>query len=75
MARMTPLNFQKEHSMNKDQVKGTVKDFAGKVQQETGKLLGSESQQIKGLGKQLEGKAQKIVGDVKQVVKNQVHGA
>ena len=56
--------------MNKDQVKGTAKDTAGKVQQEVGELTGSEEQQIKGLAKQGEGKAQKGVGDAKEAVKD-----
>ena len=56
--------------MNKDQVKGTAKDAAGKVQQEVGELTGSEEQQIKGLAKQGEGKAQKGVGDAKEAVKD-----
>ena len=38
--------------MNKDQAKGTVKDIAGKVQQEAGKLTGNREQQAKGLQKQ-----------------------
>ena len=37
--------------MNKDQVKGVIKEAAGKVQQKTGKLLGSADQQAKGLAK------------------------
>ena len=56
--------------MNKDQVKGAVKDVAGKVQQKTGEAIGSTSQQAKGLAKQGEGKVQKNVGDVKEVLKN-----
>jgi len=52
--------------MNKDQVKGTAKDIAGKVQEEAGKVVGSKEQQIKGLSKQISGKLQKGVGDVKQ---------
>ena len=54
--------------MNKDQVKGTAKDIAGKVQEQTGKLLGSKEQQIKGLSKQISGQAQKGVGDVKEAI-------
>jgi uncharacterized protein YjbJ (UPF0337 family) len=54
--------------MNKDQVKGSVKDIAGKVQQKTGELTGSESQQIKGVKNQVEGKVQKGVGDVKESI-------
>ena len=56
--------------MNKDQVKGAVKNVAGKVQEEVGKLAGSKEQQIKGLDKQIAGKAEKTYGDAKEVVKN-----
>lgn len=45
--------------MNKNQVKGTVKDIAGKVQEEVGKLTGNQEQQVKGLNKQITGKAEK----------------
>lgn len=58
--------------MNKDQIKGTAKDIAGKVQQEVGELTGSEEQQVKGLAKQGEGKVQKGVGDAKEAVKDAV---
>jgi uncharacterized protein YjbJ (UPF0337 family) len=51
--------------MNKDQIKGTAKEIAGKVQQEVGKLSGSQKQQAKGISRQISGKAQKVVGDVK----------
>ena len=56
--------------MNKDQVKGAVKDAVGKVQQKTGEAIGSTEQEAKGLAKQVEGKTQKAVGDVKEAVKN-----
>ena len=56
--------------MNKNQVKGTVKDIAGKAQEGAGKLVGSKDQQAKGLLKQAEGKAEKKLGDVKEVVKD-----
>ncbi|EIK47062.1 CsbD family protein [Cellvibrio sp. BR] len=52
--------------MNKDQVKGTVKQAAGKVQQKTGEVIGSEKQQVKGAIKQVEGKVQKGIGDLKE---------
>jgi uncharacterized protein YjbJ (UPF0337 family) len=52
--------------MNKDQVKGVAKDVVGKVQEQTGKLVGSKEQQVKGLSKQISGKVQKGVGDVKE---------
>ena len=56
--------------MNKDQVKGTVKDVAGKVQSKTGEMKGSTEQQIKGMAKQAEGKTQKKLGDAKEIVKD-----
>lgn len=54
--------------MNRDQVKGRVKEGAGKVQEEVGKATGNLSQQAKGLLKQGEGKVQKTVGDVRNDV-------
>ena len=56
--------------MNKDQVKGSIKDVAGKVQEKTGAVIGSTDQQVKGIAKQVEGKTQKAVGDVKEVLKD-----
>ena len=56
--------------MNKDQVKGAVKDVAGKAQEKVGQATGSTHQQAKGLEKQVEGKAQKAVGDGKEAVRN-----
>ena len=56
--------------MNKDQVKGAVKDAAGKVQEKTGDLVGSHKQEAKGLAKQAEGKTQKAVGDAKEAIKD-----
>ena len=41
--------------MNKDQIKGTLKDAAGKLQEATGKVIDSPDQQRKGLRKQVEG--------------------
>ena len=60
--------------MNKDQVKGVAKEIAGKVQEQTGKLVGSRKQQMKGLSKQISGKVQKGVGDLKQSVRNYSRG-
>lgn len=56
--------------MNKDQVKGTIKDAAGKVQEITGKAIGNDTQRLQGLKRQAEGKTQKAAGDVKQLVKD-----
>ena len=54
--------------MNRDQVKGTAKDVAGKVQRKVGEMTGNERQQAKGAAKQVEGKVQKGVGNVEQAL-------
>ena len=56
--------------MNKDQVQGTLKDAAGKVQETTGKVFGSNEQQLKGMKKQVDGQVQKTVGDIREVAKD-----
>jgi len=56
--------------MNKDQVKGSVKEAAGKVQQKTGQILGNSKQEAKGLATKLQGKAQTKVGDAKEALKD-----
>lgn len=54
--------------MNTDQIKGTLKEAAGKVQQKAGELIDSPEQQAKGVAKQVEGATQKKVGDVKEAI-------
>lgn len=56
--------------MNKNQVKGTLKNAAGKVQEAAGKAVGSLEQRLKGIKKQAAGQAQRAFGDVKEVVKD-----
>ena len=56
--------------MNKDQVKGAVKDLRGKVEEETGKLVGNDKQRAKGLKHQAEGKVQEHIGDLKEAIKD-----
>jgi uncharacterized protein YjbJ (UPF0337 family) len=57
--------------MNKDQVKGKLKDIGGKIQEEVGEVIGSSEQQAKGLSKQVEGKVQEKYGDAKdEIVKD-----
>jgi uncharacterized protein YjbJ (UPF0337 family) len=54
--------------VNRDQLKGTAKNVAGKVQQKVGELTGNKTQQAKGAAKQMEGKVQKGVGNVEQAL-------
>ena len=49
--------------MNRDQVKGRMKEAGGTIQQKAGKATGNRSQQAKGLLKRGEGKLQKAAGD------------
>ncbi|RXZ33196.1 CsbD family protein [Oxalobacteraceae bacterium CAVE-383] len=56
--------------MNKDQVKGAVKEAAGNVQKKAGEVTGSASQQVKGAAREAEGNVQKNYGNVKETVKN-----
>lgn len=58
--------------MNTDQVKGAVKEAAGKVQSKTGEIIGSREQEVKGAVKQVEGNAQKNLGDAKEDLKDSV---
>jgi len=55
--------------MDKDRVKGKVKDIAGRAERQAGEWTGSEEHQVKGLGKQVEGKVQNTVGKMKYAVK------
>jgi uncharacterized protein YjbJ (UPF0337 family) len=52
--------------MNRDQVKGSMKDAAGKVQRKAGEALDSPTQIVKGAAKQAEGKVQKAVGNARE---------
>ena len=56
--------------MNQDQVKGSAKEIAGKVQEGVGRAIDSKEQQLKGLAKQIEGKAEKNFGNLKEAVKD-----
>lgn len=55
--------------MNNDQLKGSLKVAAGKLQERVGKATGSRKQQARGLVKQAAGKVQKGYGGVKQALK------
>jgi len=55
--------------MNRDQVKGSIKDAAGKVQRKVGEAIDSPTQVVKGAAKQVEGKVQKAVGDAREDAK------
>lgn len=54
--------------MNKDQVKGRIKEVAGNIQKNAADAVDNESAQAKGAARELEGKVQKDYGDAKNKV-------
>jgi uncharacterized protein YjbJ (UPF0337 family) len=56
--------------MDKDQVKGKVKDVTGRVERKVGEWTGDNETEAKGAAKQVEGKAQHAWGTVKDAVKH-----
>jgi len=52
--------------MNSNQIKGSIKDAAGKVRRKVGEALGSTEQQVKGGVEQAKGKTQRAVGDMQE---------
>jgi uncharacterized protein YjbJ (UPF0337 family) len=61
-------------SMNKDQVKGRVKESEGKIKEVAGKLVGNESLEAKGKVQKILGQAQAKFGDVKRDMKDSKKG-
>jgi len=51
--------------MDKDTVKGTVDDAAGRVKRQVGEWTGDTQTQIEGAAQQVKGKAEKAWGNVK----------
>lgn len=56
--------------MNKDTLKGSMKEAAGKAQKEFGKAVDSPKHEAEGGMKEAEGKAQKAAGHIKEAVKS-----
>jgi len=56
--------------MDKDRIKGKVKDIAGRIQRQTGEWTGSTDDQVKGASKQIEGKVQNIAGRMKDAARD-----
>jgi len=57
-------------SVNKDQVKGRVKEAEGKVKETAGALVGNDRLEVKGKVQKNLGKAQAAYGDVKSDLKD-----
>ena len=52
--------------MNKNQIDGGMKEVAGKVQKEFGKIVDSPKHQAEGGMKEAEGKVQKTAGNIEE---------
>lgn len=54
--------------MNRDQIRGSFKDAAGRIQRKFGQLFGNRSQEARGVETQAEGKTQRTVGNAKDTI-------
>jgi uncharacterized protein YjbJ (UPF0337 family) len=59
-------------SVNKDQVKGQIKEVGGMIKEVTGKVIGNEKLEQKGKNQKVRGEAQAAIGDIKADVKEAV---
>jgi uncharacterized protein YjbJ (UPF0337 family) len=57
-------------SMNRDQIKGRVKEAKGKIKEVAGRLVGNKTMEEKGKVQKTLGEAQAKFGDVKKDVKD-----
>jgi uncharacterized protein YjbJ (UPF0337 family) len=55
--------------MNKDEVKGKMKNAVGQAERELGKVTGSKKLKARGGALQAEGKVQEIVGKAKATIR------
>ncbi len=55
--------------MNKDQIKGPLRQAKGQVKEVTGKLLGDKTLENKGKAENIVGKVQEAYGDAKDEIK------
>jgi uncharacterized protein YjbJ (UPF0337 family) len=56
--------------MDKDQIKGRIKEAKGKVKEVTGKVVGNKTQETKGKMERAVGKVQADYGDLKSEIKD-----
>jgi uncharacterized protein YjbJ (UPF0337 family) len=61
--------------INKDQVKGRVREVEGTIKEAAGKLVGNEKLERKGKAEKVLGEAQARFGDVKKDVTDAVKSA
>jgi uncharacterized protein YjbJ (UPF0337 family) len=68
------LFWERVMSINKDQIKGRIKEAEGKVKEVAGKLVGNENLEAEGKVQKDLGGAQAKFGDVKKDVKDLMKG-
>jgi len=56
--------------MNKDTVKGTIDDAAGRAKRQVGEWTGNTDAQVDGAAQQIKGKVEKAWGNVKDAAKD-----
>jgi uncharacterized protein YjbJ (UPF0337 family) len=56
--------------MNKDQIKGQVKEVVVSVKEATGKILEDKSLEAKGIAEKIVGKVQTEIGNIKSDLKD-----
>jgi uncharacterized protein YjbJ (UPF0337 family) len=56
--------------MDKDRVKGTMDDAAGRVKRQVGEWTGNTNAQVEGAAQQIKGKTEKAVGQMKDAARD-----
>jgi uncharacterized protein YjbJ (UPF0337 family) len=56
--------------MDKDRVKGTMDDAAGRIKRQVGEWTGDTNAQVEGAAQQIKGKTEKAVGQVKDAARD-----
>ncbi|HEY2859727.1 MAG TPA: CsbD family protein [Terracidiphilus sp.] len=56
--------------MNKDNLKGTMDDAAGRAKRQVGEWTGDTKTQVDGAAQQVKGKVEKAVGDIKDAARD-----
>jgi uncharacterized protein YjbJ (UPF0337 family) len=63
------LAFGGQQMVDKDRLKGTINEVAGRAKRQVGEWTGDTGAQIDGLAQEVKGKAQKAWGGVKDAVR------
>lgn len=58
--------------MNKDQVKGSIKEATGKAKKVTGKIVGNKNMEVEGNVEETLGKVQRGFGDLKDDLEDEI---